>query len=325
MDDKTLLELLIRTQRIGEFLMAETDTSKAEKRLRRLIGANNGGVCIWLAGRFSRYQYPRRLANAKQVDQDIRDSALELIVDSAIGDEDVGNEFTLKKARRFNADYVLPADTVHDGDATHAANVDMVEQASEPRDPTVIPILQPPYDEQYTAYSDFYDQFAVIALGGIRNCDPDTQIAHLEQARDLLPGKTRHALGVGTKLKVLHRLRQDPELVDWVDTSTPERTITNGEVRDAEWDCRDELVSGFTLPKGEESTTVRARFAYSMAVMMNYLLSPYADGAVFDRFDDQQTIADVKERTPTSLSLKMGTENSDTATTTQQTLGDAAG
>jgi hypothetical protein len=297
MDTDDLLAMLLQTQKFGEFLMSEVDPSKEDTRLRRLIGANNGGIKIFSAGSFDRYQYPYRLANAEKVNQSIRDSALELIVDSVINNDAIDNEKTLAEARKFNADYVIPADTLNNQTATHAANVDMVEQASQPRDPTVVPVLQPPYPVQFNEHEGFYRQFSTIALGGIRDKDPEEQISHLESARDLMPGKTRHALGVGTKLKVLHRLREDPSLVDWVDTSTPESAIVNGEVRDAEWDCRDELVSQFSIPRGDESSTVRARYAYAMVVTMNYMLSPYADGDVFERFDQQQTIADVDLKT----------------------------
>lgn len=71
-------------------------------------------IKVFAASYIPRYWYPYRLQHADGASSWAKDESLELIMDSAIGDSAVDNQTVLDRAHDLNADYVIPADVLHD-------------------------------------------------------------------------------------------------------------------------------------------------------------------------------------------------------------------
>lgn len=244
-------------------------------------------VKVFVASYIPRYWYPYRLQHAEKARDWAKDESLEVIMDSAIGDAAVDNEAVLDRATEVNADFVIPADTLHDQEATTEAVRDFMRlyESHECRAKPLIP-LQPPYDEHYQELAGF----SHYTLGGIAASEPETQLREIRQFRDAAGyGVYAHGLGLGASLTLIRALRENPRLLDSLDLSTPEQVIRGEKLPDKSWQQRE-----FAYPTGEDSSTVRAAFASAVALQLNYMLGPMcSDDSLTSEFE-QSTLGSVE-------------------------------
>lgn len=224
-------------------------------------------IRVFIASYNPRYWYPFRVQHAGQARDWVRDESLELIMDSAIGDEEIGNKETLDQAHALRTDYVVPADVYRSQVETTAAVSDFLKlYDSHPCSATPLIPLQPPFDEHYRELPDY----SHYALGGLASDDPDEQIREIRRFREEAGSSVyAHALGLGASMRLIRALRDDPVLIDSLDLSTPEQMTINGQIADSSWTQQE-----FSYPHGEDSTTVRAAYSIALAIQLNYMLSP---------------------------------------------------
>lgn len=244
-------------------------------------------VKVYIASHNRRYYYPYRLQGADQAREWARASSLELIIDSAINNPDIGNEETLDRAHDLNADYVIPADVCRDQDATTESVTEFLEiYETHPCTATPIIPLQPPYDRHYRALSGY----SHYALGGIANRPPSEQIEAIRRFRDEAGWRPHaHGLGLGASITLIRALRDDPSLLDSLDLSTPEQMVINDQIADKTWTQR-----RFRYPRGEDSTTLRAAYASALALQLNYMLSPICDDDELESIYEQSRLSNLE-------------------------------
>lgn len=241
-----------------------------EFKARMKIVANSP-VRVFIASYIPRYWYPYRLQHAENARDWARDESLELIIDSAIGDADIGNEETLDRAYELNADYVIPNDTLQDQQRTTEAVREFVNLYEDhPCRATPLITLQPPYDQHYRDLAGW----SHYVLGGIALADPDDQLAAIRRFREAAGYDVyAHGLGLGASVRLVRALRDDPRLLDSFDLSTPEQVVKGEKLPDESWKQREHH-----YPRGQDSSTVRAAFASAVALQLNYMLGPLYEG-----------------------------------------------
>lgn len=248
----------------------------------RMKVVSHSPVKVFVASYIPRYWYPYRLQHAGKARPWVKDESLEVIVDSAIMEEEIGNEETLDKADELNADYVIPNDTLHDQGATTDAVHEFVETYERhPCRATPLIPLQPPYDEHYRDL----DGFSHYVLGGIAAAEPNVQLREIRKFREVAGDYVyAHGLGLGASLTLIKALRDDPRLLDSLDLSTPEKVIRGEKLPDKSWQQRE-----FAYPTGEDSSTVRAQYASAVALQLNYMLGPFcSDELLTDEFEQTE-------------------------------------
>lgn len=256
-----------------------------EERMK--IIASNTRCRVFAPSYNPRYYYPYRLAKAGKAWDGLRDSAYELMIDSAFNDADVTNEDVIDGVQRLNGDYVFPKDYPGDAATTFESLQEFLELYENRDDITAraIPVLQPPHVEHYRANEEFYQRFSHLAIGGLHPFDAGEQVTIIKQVRDAVgPHTYQHGFGIGTSLPLIKALRDCAPLLDSLDVSTPERAIRNGSIPDATMTQRE-----FATPYGGDSTTVRAQFACASLTSINYLLSDKVNERKLDEVYHEET------------------------------------
>jgi hypothetical protein len=249
----------------------------------RLAIISHCPIKVFVASYIPRYFYPYRLQHAEKARPWLKDESLEAIMDSAIGDAAVGNDEVLDRAHDLHADYVIPADTLHDQDATTEAVREFVElyEAHPCRARPLIP-LQPPYDRHFEELSEF----SHYVLGGMAMAPPWEQLEGIRRFRAAAGyGVYAHGLGLGASLSLIKELREQPRLLDSLDLSTPEKLIRGEKLADKTWKQQP-----FEYARGERSSSVRAQFASAIALQLNYMLGPFCDDEILDRQWEQSSL-----------------------------------
>lgn len=263
-----------------------------EERMK--IIADNTRARVFSAGYNPRYYYPYGLQNASNARQSGRDSRYEMIIDSACNDDDVTNEAVIERAAELNADYVVPKDYPGDPIRTAESLLSFVSLYEEHPECQARPfaVIQPPYVEQYRVYESLYERFSYLALGGLLQYEPAEQVRMIREFREEVGEYTYlHAFGVGTHLEMIRALRENPRLIDSLDTSTAETAIAKNSIRDKMW-----TETPFYIPEGVDSTTVRARFSSAMLYMLNYMLGTRVDDSDLEaEYRDQTSLLEIAE------------------------------
>lgn len=156
------------------------------------------------------------------------------------------NEALIEKARERQPDYVIPDDSVNPQStlepATEASRtaiertaekvsmlLDEIEEETFPA--TVIVPLQPPHDFHLSFLHEHYPRQANrghFALGGMKDFDPEDQVAAIRQFRDVAGNDAYvHGFGMGASRVLIETLREDPHLLDSVDFSTVQQHANN--------------------------------------------------------------------------------------------------
>jgi len=175
--------------------------------------------------------YPLKLQKPSTVSRRVRDIAEEFILDSGIGD-DVTTEELLELAERYDPEYVVAKDELHEHDTTIANTLALLD--ADPCADVLIP-LQPPYREHYEKLREHIDVDAhSYVLGGMAVDDVGTreQLEWIRKFRRTAGMDVyAHGLGVGGGIEFVEAIA-GTGLLDSVDCATPEMAAINGAVID---------------------------------------------------------------------------------------------
>lgn len=165
-------------------------------------------------------------------------------LDSNFKDDSVTNRDVLDQAATLGADVAVLADVYQDMDATVGALLDGLELADEHHfDGRLMLPLQSPHVECYEQIVPSADGDVLWAIGGLKD---ETALAKVEAARELrvaAPDAHIHGLGFGVTDRLARSIRQNPTLLDSVDSSTAVSSSVGGQ------------------PGREEKMTVAAAYA----------------------------------------------------------------
>jgi hypothetical protein len=252
-----------------------------------IIGANTN-VKVFAVSVCDRYFYPYALGHSGYVTDRHRNACYELIVDSDKNNLAVDNADVIEKAIEINADSVIPKDYVSKPYETHESVKEFISlyQESECQAQPYI-VLQPPYKDIYTEFKDFYSQFNHFALGGLQSLSsPEMQVQEINRFHQVAHNDvTVHGFGVGTSVEIIRTCRNNRDFLDSLDIGTPELSIKNDNIIDAEMEQFD-----FRVPKGDKSSTIRGQFAEAMLYLLNYVLSPLPNEGFIEEFYGYETV-----------------------------------
>lgn len=174
--------------------------------------------------------YPLKLQKPSTVSPRVRETAETFIMDSGIGD-DVSNAEVLDLAEKYDADYVVAKDYLHDQDRTTESVREFIDLYND-HDCTATPMipLQPPFHEHYNDLPGF-DHYV---LGGMAGDNTSTRqcIRWIERFDDVAPDDAYvHGLGIGGGYGIV-RAFAGTDTLDSIDCSTPEQAAMFGKVLD---------------------------------------------------------------------------------------------
>ena len=161
----------------------------------------------------------------------------------------------------------------------------------------VVP-LQPPYAETVAAAAEDRerrggtvnlladDDIQYYAAGGLLSiASVDERIEELQFLRDALGDAKIHALAPGTNPVMIRALRENADLVDSLDVSTPENAPANGKLPDVDWKQHK-----IRMTAGTDSSITRGQYAAGIAVELARQLTP----GKFDRREDVSDCGDAQ-------------------------------
>lgn len=229
--------------------------------------------------------YPYRLGRVgASVSPTIVDKSEKYILDSAIGDTDVGNENVLSRGKEVGAETILPADEFFKPEETTDAVLDMLFLLDEEPDysPTLMIPLQAPKDtgehwKHYLSLSEELESYGwdlsefPVALGGVKDANLEVQLDAAIRVRELAgEGQYIHGLGFGYHNTWIPIIRRCPWLLDSVDNSTVSNSVPNGRVFDTRMESRD-----WGSLRGKKSTSLISVMKTYQMFMWNYLIGPH--------------------------------------------------
>lgn len=289
---------------------------------KRLEIVRNAYARVYVGSDVDRYWIPYRLQPVDRAREKVANECLEYILDSGFRDPTVTNEEIVQKAEKVNPNYVIPKDylpwdayntdklpeeavqklrevrTEYDGDYQAATNdsirefLDLWEESPTNARP-IIP-LQPDHVEHYRSLPDRAKRYGYVSIGGIAHSGPEAQVRALQNFRDEIGyGVSVHALGVGTHLKAIRAIREDPALVDSLDVSTPEQVAKNESVPDKSFQQPPD--GSFEMAKGENSSTTRAAWAEAVYLHLCYAISPFCDDDLYEGEPGDRYLSEVSE------------------------------
>lgn len=230
-----------------------------EEYLRRLVDACHVDL-YFSAVDGARVYWPWRMQPVHEASTRHRNACERYIVDSSFQDETITNEDALDTAHEMKAEMVVLADVWHDKDETVEAILDGLDLVDDhPFDGDVIAPLQPPHDECYRELEG--QAIDVFAVGGVKDAGDRARIEAAQDVRDVAGTDVwLHGLGYGATDEIVQTVRDDPNLLDSIDYSTPMQNAINQPV----------------APGDERMSVVAARAA---SILVNDLrrLSPFAD------------------------------------------------
>lgn len=263
-----------------------------EERMK--IIASNTRCRIFSVSYNPRYYYPYRMAKCDKVWGGIRDSAYELMLDSAYKQTGLTNETVIEKSKNFNPDYIFPKDYPGNAERTLSSLQEFLTLYKERNDihAKPIPIIQAPHVKHYREYQDFYSQFSHFALGGLQKFDPLEQVRIIRDFRDEVGDYAYiHGFGIGTTLPLIKAMRTYSPFLDSLDVSTAEQAVKNGDMIGA---SLEQSKVGF--PRGVDATTVNAQFSNSILLMLNYMLSDNVNSRKLDElYNEKLGFSDINE------------------------------
>ena len=207
------------------------------------------------------------------------------ILDSAIGDEDVGNQDVLDRAEYLDyaPDILVAADKLNDPEVTTERVLEMFRLIEEhpDYDPTLIIPLQfddsTTHVEHYERLSDrvaeagFIIEDHIIGVGGIKDSSVPVQVEACIEVREHVGLDVQiHAFGLGASWDWMVTIQTCPWLIDSFDNSSVVQSVNNGRIFDSEF-----TRMGYTLPRGKNSTVLSAMLRELHLHLVNYLMGPH--------------------------------------------------
>ena len=230
------------------------------------------------------YEYPYKLVKPKNVSPSVIDSADVVMMDSGIGD-DISNKGVLDKARKYDCDFVVSKDYLHEQELTTKSIRDFHYQyQNHDYSGDVLIPLQGDHIEHYYEVGEP----GKVLIGGIRDFSSQKQVDIVKEFRDEVGYDVYvHGLGMGMSKTFVKAIRNNPRMLDSIDCSTPEQNAINNKISDAELEQNDYITC-----KGKYSSVMRYRISQLMAIQLNYVMSEFCDmhiysenkeiGSVFD-------------------------------------------
>jgi hypothetical protein len=170
--------------------------------------------------------YPRKLQKPSTVNDRVRDTAESFILDSGIGD-DVSTEEVLDLADKYNADYVVAKDELHDFEAT-TENIKHFFELYRKHDCDAQPLVpvqcDPATDRWHVDHLPQLPEYDHYVLGGMAVDEVSTsdQIPTLKAFREAVGSDAYvHGLGIGGSLELVSKVAAKA-WVDSIDCATPE-------------------------------------------------------------------------------------------------------
>lgn len=214
------------------------------------------------------HPWPFRLQHYSEANPAAFHSSPTRILDSEITNPSINNKDLLCKAVSLDATYVVAKDYLPLGDydrgsldkegkdalddlrREYADNVEAttesIREFAELYEPELHPTpyvpLHPPYDDHYHEVSPIVENSLVperYMLGGLKDAGPTRQIKGIHKFRKAAGSDpVAHGLGWGLQPKIVAEIRENPNLLDSVDNSTPNRGYRNGKMVDKNWQTK---------------------------------------------------------------------------------------
>lgn len=305
-----------------EEILEETPDSRKKQALKQIIGRNN--KCqIWIGGSENdRFDYPYRLVPVDRVGDRMRNASYQLMIDSSINEPSMTNKEVIEKAIEYDAQYVVPKDYWGDIDKTQESLEEFHRLYQKSGcEATVLWPLQPPHDEHYRRYEDFFSKVSHIAVGGVKDADPEEQIEAVKTVREAVgPYKHVHGLGMGCSETIINEIRDNHNLMDSMDTSTFERLPGFGKIASADWKQLGKG-DGFKMPNGDNIFSLNAIATEFMVYLANYQLTSMVDrgGNNVELTDDAQMTLNDTWSTSSSVKTDGGMADTMSETTEDET------
>jgi len=178
-------------------------------------------------------KFPRKLQKPSTVSTDIRETAETFIMDSGIGD-DTTNQQVLDLAFKYDADYVIPVDILHEQKETTKSIIEFRSLYKEHDcNATVWYPLQPPHRQHYRKLASAGVHPDAVVLGGIAvdEITAEQKLRFIRDFRRAAPDVYAHGLGIGGGMKFVQKVA-GTGLLDSVDCATPEMAGQFGSVLD---------------------------------------------------------------------------------------------
>jgi len=173
--------------------------------------------------------YPWKLQKPSTISPRVRDTADEFILDSGIGD-DVSTADLLDLAAKYDPEYLVAKDELHDHDTTTKNTVDLLNRIDDAQtDAEVLVPLQPPYTDHYRKLCERGVTGHKYVLGGMAVPEVDTaqSLEWIHKFRDIAPDVYAHGLGIGGGIEIVEALA-GRNILDSIDCATPEMAAING-------------------------------------------------------------------------------------------------
>ncbi len=222
-----------------------------------------------------KHPWPYRLQNAAECYPASFWRSQDRIMDSAIG-EDLSNEDVLAHAVERHATAVVAKDYLHDQQATTESIEEFVDLHDPEDHPRAYVPLQPPFDEHVDEVYPIVEESHLdhrYMLGGLANASPKRRIEELLAFRsEVGDGPEAHGLGWGLDDELVATVRDEPDLLDSVDNSSPAQAVQNDQILDKHWRAKPCRHVG-----GQYQNAVGGAFEFAMLVSATHRMTEYND------------------------------------------------
>lgn len=253
-------------------------------------------IDVYLADNQPCIEYPLRVQSVNHISPTTVSHCRHSIVDSNIGDESIDNQSVIETAENYGVETVVPCDVIGDYDETVSQIRDMAVriEKSETVENMFAPIQGTSVEEyamnanalHSTIESSGLGEFVyTYAIGGIKDIGTDKQIEHAKAIREMNSDMNLHLFGGGMSMKWIKTLRENPNLIDSLDMSTPVHMSFNGKIVMPNMQRLDT-----DLPRGTHSSRPKAQMVEYMCTMYNFLISDGPDEADMEVLYEQNDL-----------------------------------
>jgi len=184
-------------------------------------------------------------------------------MDSGIGDDEYSNADVLDLADKYDADFVVAKDYLHDRERTTDSIREFVALwESHPCRATPMIPLQPSHAEHYNDLGGHYHYLLGGMAFGYSTREIIAEVGKFRERAGM--GPYVHLLGVGANAKLLNYLARNPEYVQSIDCSTPEQCAINSSIYGVELKQKD-----YAIRTGDDSSKTRHGLAKHLALTLN--------------------------------------------------------
>lgn len=245
---------------------------------------DNAFVRFYVATNTAMLEYPFLVGRYDESSPTLARKAEDYILDSAIGDETVGNKEVLDRADKIGADAVVCSDVLHDPETTTENIVNMLKLVEE-RDDEFDVLIPLQFDDDGRAYTHVQHYIDVgnrladlgydiddfrLYIGGINKKSASEQIRRCINLREYVGDDVYlHALGVGATREWIATIRNCPWLLDSMDNSS---LVKNLIYSDKLWTVDADWVR-FPRPRGTNSTVVATQYTEAALDLYNYMIA----------------------------------------------------